>query len=388
MSKQDTEMDNTEEYTEYTEVRDVDVTAPKEVELQVENITENPAEQGTEYYRSSRNLANQMLAGYKHDIKPNIPVQLSIWEKLGDDKKKTLLDLNVTKQAFYVGIDMEGDGWELMEVLQQLHHIHSQTQHRDRKDYYTGDLIMDENNLQLVPYAEEKDAQKIYIKTNSNEMAKLSSGRSHPTKHDKDSIMASVRKYGKKPFTAKYTEYYSAKKKCKGGKLEPYTSKRFVEQPIILFDYRYTANEGTGRDVLELWLSPIFYRQIANYFELKPIDFLQRVKNTYKDVKGTKKAVLPNYLLPFLTQLIDAQHYADRTYHCKLWGTDKEKGLYDKINYNLRKNRCYKRLDETLSDFIEVAKRIGLLEKHWTTPTENNEDTVYNFQVVEIGKWK
>lgn len=337
--------------------------------------------------RVDRGLIHAMQVGYKHEIKAG--TQLDIFDELQARTKEELLEFNVNKRNIYLGIDMDGDGWEIIEVLQKLQYTHSNTTDQNKIDYYLGDYA--KSDKALTKWG-EKEVPTGYLKTTLGELTRLRTGNSKPaTKHIK-TTRNMLSKYNMQRYLYRCTEYYD--KTTKNGKKAK--GRRELETYIMLYKAEIATDSLTRTSLVEIWLSPAFYKKIATHYDLKPLDFLERVRGAYADITGKKQDCpeLPNYLLAFLNQLIDAQLYKDKDgdhskdciYHCRAKGTDTEKGIYDKINYSWVKSRQWKKLEDTLAVYIEVAKRIGLLADFWKTSTTDG-DEVLNFKVVGQGEW-
>lgn len=329
--------------------------------------------------RVDRGLIHATQEGYKHEVKAG--TQLIIFDELEAKTQDKVRELNVNKRELYIGIDLDGDGWELMEVLQLLQYTHSNTTDQTKENYYLGDYEKSGNAMTLW---NGKDVPNGYIETTLGEITRLRTGNNKPAKQHIKTTYNMIMKYNMQRYLIRYQEYYEETKK--NGKTRK--GSRKVESYTMLYKAEIATDATTRTSLVKIWLSPIFYRQIATHYDLKPQDFLARVRTAYAEITKKKQDCpeLPNYLLAFLNQLIDAQLYAEQTYHCRAKGTATEKGLYDKLNYSWVKTWQWKKLEDTLAVYVEVAKRIGLLEKFWKTNTTDG-DEVLNFKVTKQGEW-
>lgn len=328
--------------------------------------------------RYTRGLQHAMQEGYKHNVGG---VQLTIFNELEAKTQDKIRSLNVDSSSLYFGIDLDGDGWEIIEVLQLLLYKHSNTTDQSRADYYRGDP--NTTALQTLEWNGREQAVG-YIETTLAELAKLRTGLQKVGGKDLKTTKTILMKYTDKRYLLRYREDYTETKP--NGKTK--RSWRTIEGYTMLYHASVAQDAGTRTNLVKVWLSPAFNYQIARNYDEKPLDFLDRVRKTYADVTGSQRKQLPNYLLAFLNQLIDAQHYDGCIYHCKTLGKGRDKGIYEKLNNSWVKARRWADLETAMAQYIEVATRIGLLRNHWKeTNISTGEDILY-FEVTPAKEWQ
>lgn len=332
-------------------------------------------EQTTQMVRSPRGRDAQMLAGFKQAGR-----QLGLFDELEEATQGRVRDLQIKDTELYVGIDLDGDGWELFETIQTVLHLHSQTSNQDAPDYYKGDPNDTEFKVAIWNGKKEPVA---YIKTNLAELTKIRTGIDKPHGSDIDTTARLIQKYNQKPYCVRYKEYYTETKNVRGRETTR-TSYRTIETADALYKAVVKRDHGTRTSSVQFWLLPLFFHQIATNYNSRPLDYISRVRRAYITLAGKTRTKTPDSLHYFLTRLVEAQNNEERSYHCKLFG---EGGLYTMIDERATKKRMWKQLEATLCLFADVAKEIGLLESWETKKSVNNDNTVATFKVVPQGQW-
>ena len=104
-------------------------------------------------------------------------------------------------------------------------------------------------------------------------------------------------------------------------------------------------------------LNSLFALQIRDYYVNYPINFDELLENSYLELYNSGRVSTGVYVfIDYLASIRGAKNiYKHEIY---------KSNLYEKINYKwLRESRKAK-LEETINRGIEVAQRIGLLEKY------------------------
>lgn len=350
--------------------------------------------------RTPRNLADQMQQGYRKEYALQVCKQLSLFPELPEGIKQKIKQKGGKEEEIYIGIDMDGAGWRLVETLQQLLHRHSQTTDQTAPDYYMGDYAEAGEKAGLIASINmdgDKGKTPVLI-TTPTELASIYASSSKPSGKQIKMAVDTLLRYSKQNYYIDYTEWYTEPYTDKNGLQKEKKKGRRIKGYFPLYVWveseeleKEDATTTVKSRAIRIQLNPIWQRQIATHYNSKPADFMDRVINAY--AKGTKKE-LPQALLPFLNKLVDAQHYKATdtvpqcTYRCKQLGTPADMGLYDMISPNWVKKREWKKLEQTLADFVGVAEKIGLLQKHWVETSKQDGKTVHFFQVAKFGEWK
>lgn len=344
--------------------------------------------------RTTRNLADQMQQGYRKEYAIREGKQLSLFSDIPEDIKQKIKKKGGKEEEIYIGIDMDGAGWRLVETLQQLLHRHSQNCNQEAKDYYMGDYAEAtgiEGLVETVSLGTVQSKTPVII-TTPTELAAIYASTNKPSGGQIKQALKALLRYNSHPYYMEYTEWYTEqytdkkglpKENRKGRKIKGYLPLYTVVEREEL--EKKDSSTTVKSRAIHIQLNPIWQRQIATHYNSKPADFINRVIKAYNVGKNKD---LPQALLPFLNKLVDAQHYPDNTYRCKQIGTSKEIGLYDMISPNWVRKRDWKSLEQTLADFIKVATDIGLLQKHWVIASRHNGKTIHYFQVVMFGEWQ
>lgn len=332
-------------------------------------------QQTTQMVRSPRGLDNQKLVGYKQAGK-----QLGLFDELEEQTKNRVRDLKIDSAELYVGIDLDGDGWELFETIQTVLHQHSQTTDQNAPDYYMGDT--NDTGVTVALWNGKKEPVA-YIKTNLAELTKIRTGVDKPSGKDIDTTAALIAKYNGKPYIVRYKEYYTETKTVRGRDILK-TSYRTVETADALYKAVVKRDHGTRTSSVQLWLLPLFFRQIATNYNSRPLDYISRVRKAYTKLSGKANTKTPDGLHYFLARLVEAQNNTEHVYHSKLYG---DGGLYELIDRRAASKRMWRQLEETLKLFAAVAKEIGLLESWTMQASVNHDNTVATFMVVPQGQW-
>lgn len=350
-------------------------------------------QQTTQMVRSPRNLADQMQQGYRKEYALQVGKQLSLFPDIPDEIKQKIQQRGGKEEEIYIGIDMDGAGWRLVETLQQLLHRHSQNSNQEAQDYYMGDYAEaagQEGLMATVNMGGEQSKTPVII-TTPTELAAIYASTNKPSGTQIKMAVDTLLRYSRRNYYMNYTEWYTEQYTDKNGLPKEKKKGRRVKGYFPLYIWveseeleKEDASTTVKSRAIRIQLNPIWQRQIATHYNSKPADFIDRVLNAY----GKKSRELPQALLPFLNKLVDAQHYEQYTYHCKQLGTPDDMGLYDMISPNWVKKREWKRLEQTLADFIDVATKIGLLQKHWVENSKQDGKPVHYFQVVKFGEWK
>lgn len=338
-------------------------------------------QQATQMVRTSRALDSNMQGR-----------QLDLWDVLEPAEKPK--DVKVTDSQMQVeGIPLDSNGWELFTTLQDLLHLHSQTTDQSRADYYRGELGKN-GKLAVTTWDGNIDAPAAYIKTTLAELTKLRlCTERKPSKTDLMLTEELLQAYNMKPYNIRYTEYYTTDGKGKPtvGSITRTTKEALYKAAITKNNVeRSTTKDGekwsTKATAVEIWLKPLFFYNIDVNYNTRPKDYRQRVKAAYMELTGAKiMRKLPEYLYPFLEQLIDAQNYKNCTYHCKLTGKD---GLYMKLNPTFVKSRQTPRLERQLKLFAAIAQKIGLLKEWKIESSKVSGIPIATFKVVGQTEWK
>lgn len=350
------------------------------VELQEQSNPIRPTAVATPMMRIDRGLIYNLQAGYKHTLKPDAQQQV-IFAELEAKTQSKIIDLHVDQSHLYFGIDMGEDGWVLMNLLWQLQYKQSNTTNQSRLDYYLG--RRNTSPFTLTEWMGEQ-MQVGYIETTLGEMTRIRTGNQRPSKKQINVTRALLMKYNMRRYLYKCVQTYT--KTTKNGNKK--AGSRYRETYTILYKADISADADSRTSVVKIWLSPAFYSRIKNNYDTLPVDFYDRVRDAYCSIANIKSWMEPpEYLFGLLHQLADAQLYPDCVYHIKARGTEKDKGLYDKMSPYCVSKRMWKELEKRLDMYVEVAKRIGLLVKHWKTTNNDGEEVLY-FQVVPQGQWK
>lgn len=352
-------------------------------------------QKGTPMVRSPRNLVEQMQQGYRKEYALQIAgTQLSLFPDIPEEIKQKVRKAGGKEEEIYIGIDMDGAGWRLVETLQQLLHRHSQTTNEEAQDYYMGDYTTAAGQPGLIATVNmgETKGQTPVIITTPTELAAIYTNTNKPGGKQIKLAVETLQRYSKRNYYMNYTEWYTETVTDKNGLTKEKKKGRRVKGYMPLYIWLEDEElEKEGADTIvrnraiRIQLNPIWQRQIATHYNSKPADYMDRVIKAYNVGKNKD---LPQALLPFLNKLVDAQHYKECIYHCRQLGTPADMGLYDMISPNWVKKREWKRLEQTLADFIDVATKIGLLKKHWVENSKQDGKPVHYFQVVEFGEWK
>lgn len=348
--------------------------------------------------RTPRSLIDQMEKGYRKEEALKVPgVQLSLFPDIPEEIKLKVKRGGRKEEDIYIGIDMDGAGWRLVETLQQLLHKHSQTHNQLLGDYYMGDFgkAAKKNLIKTISMGEITGKTPVII-TTPTELAAAYACTTKPSGTQIAMALNTLVRYSEKNYFMDYTEWETEQYTNKYGQTKERRIGKRVKGylPLFLLLEGETLIENDGKVTklagdISIQLNPIWQRQIATHYNNKPQDFMERVIKAYG-----KKGELPTALLPFLNKLIDAQHYTasgklpECTYHCKQLGTLADMGLYDMISPNWVKKREWKRLEQMLDTFIDIATKIGLLKKHWIEIGAKDEKPVHYFQVAKFGEWK
>lgn len=336
---------------------------------------EQQQQQATQMVRSPRGLDAQKLAGYRQAGR-----QLGLFDELEEQTKNRVRELQINSAELYVGIDLDGNGWELFETIQTVLHQHSQTTDQNAPDYYMGDT--NDTGVTVALWNGKKEPVA-YIKTSLAELTKIRTGEDKPRGRDIDTTAELIARYNGKPYIVRYKEYYTETKKVRGRDVSK-TSCRTVETADALYKAVVKRDHGTRTSSVQLWLLPLFFHQIATNYNSRPIDYVSRVRNAYGKLSGKAKKQPPDGLHYFLTRLMEAQNNPDCTYHSKLYG---DGGLYELIDRRAASKRMWGQLADTLKLFAAVAKEIGLLESWETKDSANHDNTIATFKVVPQGQW-
>lgn len=347
----------------------------------------------TPMMRTTRNVAKVMQDGYRQSKKA---IQLSLFDDLPEQVQKAVRASGTEVSGLYIGADLDGAGWRMVEALQKLQHLKSETRDQNSPAYYMGNYqSKGENDKLLLPISMGNNAAgavvavRPTIETNITELAAIYSCTKKPSNVAIESTRETLLRYSKQNYLMSYKEYYTEQYTDKKGN----TKERRMSREIKGYMPLYSAIEDTTRDENEnvtgrklvIQLNPAFRRQIATNYDTKPLDYLERVTAASKTIW---KRQMPDALLPFLNRLVDAQHYTEkngvpeRTYHIK------QSELLEMIAPKEVKKRENKKAAEKLAGFIHVAESIGLLARHWEAKSKEDGSTICYFQVVDAHGWK
>lgn len=327
--------------------------------------------------RTTKALDTQMLAGYRQTGK-----HFGLFDELDAATKKRIRDLKIDSTELCVGMDLDGDGFEIIETIQTVFHLHSQTTDQYAPNYYKGDK--NDTDTQVASWNGEAKPVA-YIKTNLAELTKIRTGIERPHGREIETTAKLIAKYNKKAFFVRYKENYTETKIIKGKETNR-KSYRTIETADALFWAIVKRDKGTRCSCVQLWLLPLFFHQIATNYNCRPIDYISRVRRTYNKLSGKSiNTKTPKGLHYFLSRLIEAQTHKKRMYNCRLYG---DGGLYDMIDERATARRMHKQQETTLQLFADVAIEIGLLEKWETKPSADNKNTIAIFFVVKQGQWQ
>lgn len=371
---------------------------PEGQQLLFEQPVKNTLPEQTPRLRTTRNVIAQMEQGYGASRRPSAGIQLSLFNELPDSTQKRIKEKNADISSLYIGADLDGAGWRMIEVLQKLLYLHSSnTSSQNSEDYYMGCCDYEPQNEEekalLLPIdipvvGGEVVAHRPIIVTSVTELAAEYSCTNRPSNKAIESAKETLIRNASKNYLLCYTEYYTEQYTDKNGNIKERKKSREIKSFCPLYKVlEVTEKDENGKPIsrqLIIVLNPIFQRQIATHYNLKPLDFLDRVTNASKPI-WTRQ--LPDALLPFLNKLIDAQHnqghynVPEKTYNVR------QTALYEMIAPKEVKKRDNKGAAEKLAGFIKVATDIGLLEKHWTETSKENGEIVHYFQVVGANMW-
>lgn len=347
--------------------RDNEITAPTTL-VAIESTNDCTA-----MVRVGTSLHNAMLDGFKKEAK-----QLALnFAELEPQEQQDKRIAAITQKEWLVGIDMESsEGWQLIEIIEVLLYGHSNVKDQSRDDYYKGEGVnMVTANERSLPY--------VIINTSLREMVEIKNPGAAIGGKDLKAMEDVLVKYSDKTYLTKYREYYTEKEDAaKGKKKSKKPTHREVIEPCTLYHAKIIKDQGLNKSCVKLQLDRAFWEYITEHYYLKPIDFLSRVRKAYTEATGNSSAKMPEYLLPFLNELIRAQLYEGNTYHCT------KQNLYKRINPSWYKARQWDKLDKLMQLFLKVAKRIGLLEKYWTAKSKTDGEEVLHCQVVKQENWK
>lgn len=372
---------------EHNKQRGIDGKIPQQIIKQ----PEAKPKQSVEMVRTTRNLLSQMKVAYKHTE----PIQLSLFDELPTMVRERVEKKKMDKSTLYIGADLDGAGWRLVEVLQKMLHQHSNTTDQTRPDYYMGDYKPkgeDDKTLKPIKFTEDLTAVRPTFETSVNEIAAQYTCTDNPSGGIIKSVGDKLLDIAQRNYLFVYTEYYTEEYTDKNGKKKQHQKSKEIKTLMPLYSIDEVTENTDGKETarrLIIKLNPMFQRQIDTRHNDKPLDFLERV---LKASKSIWKRQLPDALLPFLNTLIDAQHYEEtktkngkqivpaRTYHVK------QTELYTTIAPTEMSIRNKRAAEKKLDGFIKVATDIGLLQKHWTDTSKKDGEIVHYFQVRE--QWK
>lgn len=325
------------------------------------------------YYKSAVALDTNITDGGK---------QLSMrFDELDNVAKGRVEQLKINKSSLFVGVNMGAGGIELLEAFNLLLQQQSaNTTNPNSADYYGGradepdggKLVKWQHGGQVVA------ASGAYIKTNLTELCRIITGEDKPSKWARDRVAALLDKYNNQPYLIRYTE--EREEVLKNGKTRRKIYEVRTAEP--LFKAVTTEEKTTGKSSVQIILKPLFFQQIAKQHNLKPVDYLQRVRREYMIAAGNGiERTPPDTLYFFLTLLIEATGRESRLYNVK------KSALLEQIAPKEWKKRERGAAAKILNQYIEVAKRIGLLASVEDYTNADGEEVLL-FHVTEKGYWE
>ena len=306
-------------------------------------------------FKRSGHLTDQLL---KYNYPKDNKAQLSIFDSLGDNTKKTIEGFKVEVTEIVEGIKLSNSEQKVVDSLCKLLHDKSQSLDPNKSNYYTGN-----ENFELVNYSGEKSpAPKLAFTL--YELTLEYKGGDYVGGKDIENVKTILTELDNKRFLLSYVE---TTKKKDGGRIERKIEdfKKLINI-IKLSETEYSKEniELSKKEETVIELNPIFRRQIDTKFILYPNDINKRTIIAYG---GHSISEITYKLRDYLMREHSSKRYEPEIYLEKLFYLLSEKYM--------RASRK-KKVKEFTDKAIETVKALGLLIKYEIKQGETGEDKI------------
>ena len=306
-------------------------------------------------YKRSGHLTDQLL---KYNYPKDNNAQLSIFDSLGDNTKKTIEGLKIEVTEIVEGIKLSPSEQKVVDSLCKLLHDKSQSLDPKKSNYYTGN-----EDFELVNYSgDSTPAPKLAFTL--YELTQEYKGGEYVGGKDIENVKTILTELDNKRFLLSYVE---TTKKKDGGRIERKIEdfKKLINI-IKLSETEYSKEniELSKKEETVILLNPIFRRQIDSKFILYPNDINKRTIIAYGNHTISE---ITYKLRDYLMREHSSKRYEPEIYLDKLFYMLSEKWM--------RESRK-KKVKEYTDKAIETVKALGLLIKYEIKQGETGEDKI------------
>lgn len=301
----------------------------RETKLETEKKRLKEAQTGS--YRKPKHLVNAMT-----QLRPLTNKGASLFNGLDETVAPKF------KTPLMIGLELSRGERKLVNCFSLMLHQRSQTIDASKDNYFSGDT----NNPTFERYSSDDIiAPKPELRFTLYELSKVYTRKANPSGRDIKIVRELLESLLHKTY---YVELEKIEYKDKNG-----DAKRVSWRGKIALFMLGKVDNG---EVL-IQLNSLFALQIRDYYVNYPINFDELLENSYLELYNSGRVSTGVYVfIDYLASIRGAKNiYKHEIY---------KSNLYEKINYKwLRESRKAK-LEETINRGIEVAQRIGLLEKY------------------------
>lgn len=305
--------------------------ALKEREAKLEAEKKRLEEERKGSYRKPKHLVNAMT-----QLRPLTNKDASLFSGLDETVAPKF------KTPLMIGLDLSRGERKLVNCFSLMLHQRSQTIDASKDNYFSGET----NNPTFERYSSDDIiAPKPELRFTLYELSKVYTRKVNPSGRDIKIVRELLESLLHKTY---YVELENIEYKDKNG-----DAKRVSWRGKIAL---FMLGEVDNGEVL-IQLNSLFALQIRDYYVNYPINFDELLENSYLELYNSGRVSTGVYVfIDYLASIRGAKNiYKHEIY---------KSNLYEKINYKwLRESRKAK-LEETINRGIEVAQRIGLLEKY------------------------
>lgn len=283
-------------------------------------------------YRKPKHLVNAMT-----QLRPLTNKDASLFSGLDETVAPKF------KTPLMIGLELSRGERKLVNCFSLMLHQRSQTIDASKDNYFSGET----SNPTFQRYTSNNDivAPKPELRFTLYELSKVYTRKVNPSGRDIKIVRELLESLLHKTY---YVELENIEYKDKNG-----DAKRVSWRGKIAL---FMLGEVDNGEVL-IQLNSLFALQIRDYYVNYPINFDELLENSYLELYNSGRVSTGVYVfIDYLASIRGAKNiYKHEIY---------KSNLYEKINYKWLKESRKAKLEETINRGIEVAQRIGLLEKY------------------------
>ena len=323
--------------------------ALQEKERELKEREEKLQEEQKGSYRKPRHLVSAMT-----QIRPaNDKKEIGLFSEMDET------ELSKIKTPPIIGLDLTRGERKLVNCFSLMLHERSNTYNSEAKDYYSGDT----KNPEIVHYSDKISAPSPELRFTLYELTKVYSRKDKPSGGEIRVVRNILEKLVRKSY---YIELNPLSHKGRNG--ENIKVRWRGMQPLLILG---DVLDGDTKGELLIQLNAIFAVQIRNYYVNYPINFDQLLEEAY--LKSYESNRPPSGVYIFIDYLAENRGVKG-IYKHEIYKSN----LYKLINYKWLERSKLKELNDAISKGIEVAQKIGLLEK-WEEVTGATGEIKYVF---------